>query len=113
MNEDRIDGMATNAGGKIKSELGSTIGDAGLEKDGLVDQVKGRARNAYGSATDAAASAYDRLPFETRETIDRAYGKARAHPAIALVAAAGIGLLAFGASHLLMQDEPKRKKRRS
>ena len=112
MNEDRIEGAATQFGGKMKSTIGSAVGDAGLESEGMADQVKGRAQNLYGSAVDAATDAYDRLPPKTRQNIDRAYGKARNHPAITLAVAGGIGLLAFGASHLLMQEKPPRKKKR-
>lgn len=112
MNDDRIEGVAVNAGGKIKSNVGSAIGDAGLESEGMVDQIKGRAQNLYGAASEAAANAYDRVPFEARQNIDRAYGRARNHPAITLAVAGGIGLLAFGASHLLMQDKPKSRTRK-
>lgn len=112
MNEDRIEGAATQMGGKVKSSMGRAVGDAGLESEGLVDQIKGRAQNLYGSASEVATNAYDRIPVEARENIGRAYGKARNHPAITLAVAGGIGLLAFGASHLLMQDQPKRKKKR-
>ena len=112
MNEDRFDGVATQLDGKIKSKLGNAIGDAGMESEGMANQVKGRAQNLYGSAVDAATDAYDRLPTKARQNIDRAYGKARNHPAITLAVAGGIGLLAFGASHLLMQDQPKRRKKR-
>lgn len=112
MNDDRIAGSATQLNGEIKSNVGNLIGDAGLETEGLVDKVKGRAQNLYGSATEAASNAYDRIPFETRHNVDRAYEKARSHPAIALAVAGGIGLLAFGASHLLMQDQPATKKKR-
>jgi uncharacterized protein YjbJ (UPF0337 family) len=112
MNEDRIEGAATQFGGKVKSKIGNAIGDTGMEAGGMADQVKGRAQNLYGSAVDAANDAYDRLPPKARKNIDRAYGKARNHPAITLAVAAGIGLLAFGASHLVMQDQPKPKKKR-
>ena len=112
MNEDRIEGVATQMDGQIKSKIGSAIGDAGLESEGMADQIRGRAQNLYGSAVDAANDAFDRLPPKARQNIDRAYGSARNHPAITLAVAGGIGLLAFGASHLLMQDKPKPKKRK-
>ncbi len=112
MNDDRIAGSATQLNGELKSNVGHVIGDAGLESEGLVDKVKGRAQNLYGSATEAASNAYDRIPFEARHNVDRAYEKARSHPAIALAVAGGIGLLAFGVSHLLMQDKPAAKKKR-
>jgi uncharacterized protein YjbJ (UPF0337 family) len=112
MNEDRIAGSATQLGGKIESRIGHAVGDAGLESEGMVDQIKGRAQNLYGAATEAAANAYDKIPVEARHNIDRAYGSARQHPALTLAVAGGIGLLAFGASHLLMQDKPKPRKKR-
>ena len=112
MNDDRIEGSATHLNGELKSTVGNLIGDASLESEGLVDKLKGRAQNLYGSATEAASNAYDRIPFEARHNVDRAYEKARSHPAIALAVASGIGLLAFGASHLLMQDKPAAKKKR-
>jgi uncharacterized protein YjbJ (UPF0337 family) len=112
MNEDRIEGAATQLGGKIKAKVGHTVGDVGLESEGIVDQIKGRAQNLYGAATEAATNAYDRVPEKARKNIERGYGKARSHPGISLAIAGGIGLLAFGASHLMMQDAPKPNKKR-
>jgi len=112
MNEDRIVGSATDLGGQLKSNVGDLLGDSGLQSEGMVDQIKGRAQNLYGTATEVAANAYDRVPEKTRRNIDRAYGSARNHPAITLAVAGGIGLLAFGASHLMMQDKTKPRKKR-
>jgi uncharacterized protein YjbJ (UPF0337 family) len=50
---DRIEGAATNMGGKIKEAAGKLTGDEKLKAEGRADQVKGKVQNAVGGMKDA------------------------------------------------------------
>jgi len=50
---DRIEGAATNMGGKIKEAAGKVTGDEKLKAEGRADQVKGKVQNAVGGVKDA------------------------------------------------------------
>ncbi|RZJ17866.1 MAG: CsbD family protein [Brevundimonas sp.] len=50
---DRIEGAATNMGGKIKEAAGKVTGDEKLKAEGQADQVKGKVQNAVGGVKDA------------------------------------------------------------
>ncbi|MFE1599113.1 CsbD family protein [Methylobacterium sp. ID0610] len=53
MDKDRIEGAATNTGGKIKEGLGNLTGDEKLRSEGLADQIKGKIQNTVGAVKDA------------------------------------------------------------
>ena len=53
MDKDRVEGSATNMGGKIKEGAGKLTGDEKLKNEGVVDQVKGKVQNAVGGIKDA------------------------------------------------------------
>ncbi|TGD98353.1 CsbD family protein [Methylobacterium nonmethylotrophicum] len=53
VDKDRVEGSATNLGGKIKEGAGNLTGDEKLKNEGIVDQVKGKVQNAVGSVKDA------------------------------------------------------------
>ncbi|GJD48059.1 hypothetical protein OPKNFCMD_0775 [Methylobacterium crusticola] len=53
MDKDRVQGSATNMGGKVKEGAGKITGDEKLKNEGVVDQVKGSVQNAVGSIKDA------------------------------------------------------------
>lgn len=50
---DRIEGAATQMGGKIKEAAGKLAGDEKLKAEGRADQVKGKVQNAVGGVKDA------------------------------------------------------------
>lgn len=50
---DRIEGAATNMGGKLKEAAGKLTGDEKLKAEGRADQVKGKVQNAVGGMKDA------------------------------------------------------------
>ena len=50
---DRIEGAATNMGGKVKEAAGKLTGDEKLKAEGRADQVKGKVQNAVGGVKDA------------------------------------------------------------
>jgi uncharacterized protein YjbJ (UPF0337 family) len=64
MDKDRIEGAATNIGGKIKEGVGKLVGDSKLETEGKVDQVTGKVQNSVGGAKDAIRDAGDRVRDE-------------------------------------------------
>jgi uncharacterized protein YjbJ (UPF0337 family) len=53
VDKDRIEGSATNMGGKIKEGLGKATGDSKTEAEGKTDQAKGKVQNAVGGIKDA------------------------------------------------------------
>jgi uncharacterized protein YjbJ (UPF0337 family) len=42
MDKDRVEGSATNMGGKVKEGAGKLTGDDKLRSEGMMDQVKGK-----------------------------------------------------------------------
>lgn len=52
MDKDRVEGSATNMGGKIKEGAGKVTGDDKLRSEGVMDQVKGKVQNAVGGIND-------------------------------------------------------------
>lgn len=50
---DRIEGAATNMGGKIKEAAGKVTGDEKLKAEGRADQVEGKIQNAVGGVKDS------------------------------------------------------------
>ncbi|MGH1569479.1 CsbD family protein [Methylobacterium sp. P31] len=52
MDKDRVEGSATNMGGKIKEGAGKVTGDDKLRSEGVMDQVKGKVQNAVGGIKD-------------------------------------------------------------
>lgn len=54
---DRIEGAATNMGGKIKEAAGKVTGDEKLKAEGRADQVEGKIQNAVGGVKDSLRDA--------------------------------------------------------
>jgi uncharacterized protein YjbJ (UPF0337 family) len=57
MNEDRIEGTAKNAGGKLQEGLGRATGDIKSQVEGTVKQAVGSAQELYGQARESAGAA--------------------------------------------------------
>jgi len=53
MDKNRVEGSATNLGGKVKEGAGKVTGDSKLESEGVMDQAKGKIQNAVGGIKDA------------------------------------------------------------
>ncbi|HEY8383494.1 MAG TPA: CsbD family protein [Microvirga sp.] len=53
MDKDRVNGSASNLGGKAKEAAGSLTGDSKLKNEGKMDQAKGKIQNAFGGIKDA------------------------------------------------------------
>ena len=84
MDEDRIQGAATNLGGKVKDAVGGLVGDSKTQAEGKADQVSGQVQNAYGSVKDAVQEGADTLGAQLDSII-------KEKPMLALLAAAGVG----------------------
>ncbi|MDR7038825.1 uncharacterized protein YjbJ (UPF0337 family) [Methylobacterium sp. BE186] len=52
MDKDRVEGAATNMGGKIKEGAGKLTSDEKMRRDGVMDQVKGKIQNVVGGIKD-------------------------------------------------------------
>lgn len=52
MDQDRIQGAATELGGNIKSAVGDITGDTKTQAEGTIDQVTGAAQRTYGKIKD-------------------------------------------------------------
>lgn len=98
MDSNRIDGTATQFGGKIEKGFGDLTGDTKTQAQGMLDQAKGAAQDALGQAGDAIRGAYDRVPADYKAKADQAVGLAKRNP---LVTVALVGIAASAISHLL------------
>ena len=52
VDKDRVEGSATNLGGKVKEGFGKLTGDSKTESEGKKDQVKGKVQNTVGGIKD-------------------------------------------------------------
>ena len=52
VDNDRVEGSATNLGGKIKEAAGKLTGDEKLKREGQTDQVAGKVQNVVGGIKD-------------------------------------------------------------
>ncbi|GJD92979.1 CsbD family protein [Methylobacterium iners] len=52
VDKDRVEGSATNLGGKVKEGVGTLTGDEKLKNEGVADQVKGKVQNVVGGIKD-------------------------------------------------------------
>ncbi len=86
MDENRIEGAATNMGGKVKDAVGSVLGDTGMQAGGKADQIGGRVQNVYGSAKDAVGDGASTLADQIEDFVQD-------NPIVALLSAATVGFL--------------------
>ena len=86
MDNDRLEGAATNMGGKVKDAVGGITGDSKTQAEGKADQVSGQIQNAYGSAKDAVSEQIGSLGEQIDDFMHQ-------RPMGALLLAGGIGYL--------------------
>jgi uncharacterized protein YjbJ (UPF0337 family) len=91
MNEDRIEGTAKNAGGKLQEGLGRATGDLKSQVEGTVKQAVGSAQDLYGQAreTSGAAAAAVRRQAGSFERAVRESVETRPYTAVAIALAIG------------------------
>ena len=56
MDENRVEGTATEFGGKVKSTIGDVTGDTKTQASGTVDQITGAAQRTYGKIKATVAN---------------------------------------------------------
>jgi uncharacterized protein YjbJ (UPF0337 family) len=102
MDENRIEGTARNAGGKVQEGLGRMTGDAKTQAEGVVNQVRGSAQDLYGQARDSASQIADEAAVRARQTASSFENALRntieTQPYTAVFIALGIGWL-LGRTH--------------
>jgi uncharacterized protein YjbJ (UPF0337 family) len=91
MNEDRIEGTAKNAGGKLQEGLGRATGDIKSQVEGTVKQAVGSAQELYGQARESAgdAAAMVRRQAGSFEQTVRESVETRPYTAVAIALAIG------------------------
>jgi uncharacterized protein YjbJ (UPF0337 family) len=92
MDQNRIEGAATNIGGKVKDAAGGLMGDSKTQAEGKMDQAKGQMQNTYGQAKDSASDVADTLGSQ----ID---GFLKEKPVMALLSAVGVGYVLARLTH--------------
>ncbi len=58
--ENRVEGIAGEAKGRVRSATGELTGDGEQQLKGKFEQLKGKAKQALGDAQDALGDAQDR-----------------------------------------------------
>ncbi len=96
MTDQRIDGAADTLNGKARSGLGRLTGDARLQLDGRLNEVKGKALDAYGRVIDGLDGLVDRAPADLREPARTGLDFARRKPLLTTGIVAGLALLLSG-----------------
>lgn len=64
---DEMNGKTTHLGGKIKEKAGELLGDASMEREGELEQMKGRAEQDESRAMEAANEARNRRVIAENE----------------------------------------------
>ena len=79
MNSNRVKGMMDEVVGSAKRKVGELTDDAGLQVEGIVQQVKGDLENAWGKAIDIVRDANDeaRVPHDTLIEVEMEYSAPR------------------------------------
>jgi uncharacterized protein YjbJ (UPF0337 family) len=86
MDSDRIEGAATNLGGKVKDAVGGMLGDSKTQAEGKADQLSGQVQNVYGSAKDTVRDATGTLGSQVEDFVKQ-------QPVLALLSAVGAGFV--------------------
>jgi uncharacterized protein YjbJ (UPF0337 family) len=86
MDSDRIEGAATNLGGKVKDAVGGMLGDSKTQAEGKADQLNGQVQNVYGSAKDTVRDATGTLGSQVEDFVKQ-------QPVLALLSAVGVGFV--------------------
>ena len=93
MTDQRIEGAATGLEGKVQSGLGRLTGDARLQLDGRLNEVKGKALDAYGRVIDGLDGLVEKAPPEYQGRARQGLDFARRKPLLTTGIVAGLALL--------------------
>ncbi len=93
MTDQRIEGAATRLEGKVQSGLGRLTGDARLQLDGRLNEVKGKALDAYGRVIDGLDGLVEKAPPEYQGRARQGLDFARRKPLLTTGIVAGLAVL--------------------
>lgn len=97
MDENRVEGVARNLGGKVEGAIGDLTGDQKAHADGMIDKTVGKAQQMYGKAKDAVRDVGgdygSQLLDQVEEYGDMVAEKIDERPITSVLIAAGIGFL--------------------
>jgi uncharacterized protein YjbJ (UPF0337 family) len=96
MTDQRIEGAATELEGKARNGLGRLTGDAKLQLDGRLNEVKGKALDAYGRVIDGLDGLVEKAPLEYRDNARKGLDFARRKPLLTTGIVAGLAVLLSG-----------------
>ncbi len=96
MTDQRIEGAATELEGKVQNGLGRLTGDAGLQLDGRLNEVKGRALDAYGRVIDGLDGIVAKAPVQYQDKARQGLDFARRKPLLTTGIVAGLAVLLSG-----------------
>ena len=96
MTDQRIDGAATELEGNVQNGLGRLTGDAKLQLDGRINEVKGRAMDAYGRVIDGLDGLVEKAPVEYQGRARQGLDFARRKPLLTTGIVAGLAVLLSG-----------------
>lgn len=93
MDQNKVAGTIRSGVGKAEQRIGEMTGDAGMQAEGVGEQIAGKAQQWYGHTREAAADAADVIADQavTLEEVVREQVKSR--PYLALGAAFALGVL--------------------
>ena len=96
MTDQRIEGTATELEGKAQNGLGRLTGDAKLQLDGKLNEVKGKALDAYGRVIEGLDGLVEKVPADLREPARTGLDFARRKPLLTTGIVAGLAVLLSG-----------------
>ncbi|GAA0670389.1 uncharacterized protein YjbJ (UPF0337 family) [Sphingomonas insulae] len=88
MNQDQIEGVATDLTGKVKESFGKATGDTQTEGAGAADQLSGKVQKTIGDTKEAVARNAAPLADKARK-----FANDRPWTAAALVGVVGVAIL--------------------
>ena len=96
MTDQRIEGTVTELEGKVRNDLGRLTGDAKLQLDGRLNEVKGKALDAYGRVIDGLDGLVEKAPLEYQDSARQGLDFARRKPLLTTGIVAGLAILLSG-----------------
>ena len=96
MTDQRIEGTVTELEGKVRNGLGRLTGDAKLQLDGRLNEVKGKALDAYGRVIDGLDGLVEKAPVEYQDRARQGLDFARRKPLLTTGIVAGLAILLSG-----------------
>lgn len=96
MTDQRIDGAAAELEGNVQNGLGRLTGDAKLQLDGRLNEVKGKALDAYGRVIDGLDGLVDKAPAQYQDRARQGLDFARRKPLLTTGIVAGLAVLLSG-----------------